>query len=347
VLLLPGEEDEAVWSYFASVGFPPESLVRQTLAALTDDPVSLPVLETQVELSRSRLEQMLKVLDVDGAVRRVQGGWVATGVPWVYDADRYARVAAVRASEQQAMRDYIAGGACRMRFLRAQLDDPAATDCGRCDVCTGRSWTTDVAADVLEQSRVELARAGVDIEPRSMWPTGLDRVGVPLKGRIAEKVDPGRAIGRLSDIGWGPRLRRLLGDPATAETGADLPDDVVQAAVSVLRDWPWAERPSAVCSVGSSPLARVLGERLAAIGRMTWLGEVTRRATPQGVSRTNSAQRVRALHDAFTAPPDAAGRTVLLVDDRTDTGWTFALAGRALRQAGAARVLPFALAVDA
>ncbi len=110
VLLIPGTEDEDVWRYFTSVGFPPEDVVRQTLDVLaeSDRPVSVPALEVSVELSRSRLEQMLKVLDVDGAVRRVQGGWIATGQPWVYDAERYRKVAAVRAAEQQAMRDYIA-----------------------------------------------------------------------------------------------------------------------------------------------------------------------------------------------------------------------------------------------
>jgi ATP-dependent DNA helicase RecQ len=63
---------------------------------------------------------------------------------------------------------------------------------------------------------------------------------------------------------------------------------------------------------------------------------------------------VRALHDAFAVTPEQAAAlarlddpVVLLVDDRIDTGWTMALAGRALRLAGAAAVLPFALALDA
>jgi ATP-dependent DNA helicase RecQ len=38
------------------------------------------------------------------------------------------------------------------------------------------------------------------------------------------------------------------------------------------------------------------------------------------------------------------GRTVVLVDDWTDSGWTLTVAARLLRQAGAAEVLPFVLA---
>ena len=49
---------------------------------------------------------MLKVLDVDGAAKRVRGGWIATGAEWQYDADRYRNVARVRHDEQRAMREY-------------------------------------------------------------------------------------------------------------------------------------------------------------------------------------------------------------------------------------------------
>ena len=208
VLLLPGAEDEDVWRYFASVGFPTEDVVRRTLDALAESakPVSVPALEVSVEISRSRLEQMLKVLDVDGAVRRVQGGWIATGEPWTYDAERYRKVDDVRRAEQQAMRDYITADTCRMELLRRQLDDPRAAPCGRCDNCTGKHWSTDVSDVTITASRDELRRPGVEIEVRSMWPSGLATIGIPLSGRIpaAEQTSPGRAIGRLSDIGWVP-----------------------------------------------------------------------------------------------------------------------------------------------
>ncbi|CAM5379129.1 RecQ family ATP-dependent DNA helicase [Streptomyces abikoensis] len=370
VLLLPGKEDEAIWKYFASLAFPPEEQVRRTLEVLaaSDRPVSLPALEPQVELRRSRLETMLKVLDVDGAVHRVKGGWTATGRPWTYDAERYAWVERQRGAEQQAMRDYVTTTQCRMEFLRRQLDDEQAEPCGRCDNCAGPRFTAGVSAAALDASRGELGRPGVEVEPRRMWPTGMAAVGVDLKGRIpaGEQAATGRALGRLSDIGWGNRLRPLLAPNAP---DGPVPDDVAAAVVTVLADWArgpggWASgapdapaRPVGVVTLASRTrpqLIRSLGERIASVGRMPLLGTVTYGGAESGsrVPRTNSAQRLRALDGALTVPPDlaaalaSAGGPVLLVDDFADTGWTLAVAARLLRRAGAREVFPLVLAVQ-
>jgi ATP-dependent DNA helicase RecQ len=369
VLLLPGKEDQAIWEYFASVAFPPEEQVRRTLDVLAhaERPLSLPALEPLVELRRSRLETMLKVLDVDGAVRRVQGGWVSTGVPWVYDTERYAWVAKQRAAEQQAMRDYVATPDCRMEFLRRQLDDEEAAPCGRCDNCTKPRFADSVSPAALDVARGELGRAGVEVEPRKMWPTGLPAVGVNLKGRIpaGEQAAPGRALGRLSDIGWGNRLRPMLAPQAP---DGPVPDDVAKAVVAVLADWAkgpdgWASgpadaqpRPVGVVTMASRSRPRLigsLGARIAEIGRLPLLGSVAYTGGVSQVTRSNSAQRLKALDGAMTVPPELAvalqeaGGPVLLVDDATETGWTLAVAARALRRAGAQGVLPLVLAVRA
>ncbi|MEU2791517.1 RecQ family ATP-dependent DNA helicase [Streptomyces sp. NPDC007100] len=370
VLLLPGREDEAIWKYFASLAFPPEEQVRRTLDVLAgaDRPLSLPALEPLVELRRSRLETMLKVLDVDGAVHRVKGGWTATGRPWAYDAERYAWVARQREAEQQAMRDYATTTGCRMEFLRRQLDDEAAAPCGRCDNCAGARFTTEVSAASLDAARGELGRPGVEVEPRRMWPTGLPAIGVDLKGRIpaGEQASAGRALGRLSDIGWGNRLRPML---AAQSSDGPIPDDVASAVVTVLADWAkgpggWASgapdapaRPVGVVTLDSRTrpqLVRSLGERIAAVGRMPFLGTVTygEHAEEARVPRSNSAQRLRALHGSLSVPPElaqalaAAGGPVLLVDDYADTGWTLAVAARLVRKAGATGVFPLVLAVQ-
>src|SRR5699024_3315280 len=196
VILLPGQEDRAIWQYFASVSFPEEEVVRRVIAALGPEPTSTQALEARVDLNRTRLETVLKVLDVDGAVRRVRGGWIATGQDWVYDTARYSGLAAARRAEDQAMLDYIATDTCRMSFLRAQLDDPtlqAGHRCGRCDNCTGERRSTEVGAEAAEQIRTRLARPGITVPARRQWPTGLADLQVPLRGRIADGPSDGRA----------------------------------------------------------------------------------------------------------------------------------------------------------
>ncbi|WP_371503417.1 DEAD/DEAH box helicase [Kitasatospora sp. NBC_00374] len=372
VLLLPGREDEAIWRYFASLGFPPEEQVRRTLDALAEAgrPLSTAALEPRVDLRRARLETMLKVLDVDGAVRRVRGGWTSTGEPWAYDAARYAKVAESREAEQRAMREYATTAGCRMEFLRRQLDDPEAVPCGRCDNCAGPRHGVEVSEEALAAARAALGRPGVSFEPRRQWPTGMEAIGVSLKGRIpaGEQAETGRALGRLSDIGWGTRLRALLADQAP---DGPVPAEVLDAMVSVLADWArgpggWAGPPAADGARPARPVGVVtmasatrpaligsLGERLAAVGRLPLLGRIEyATGEPPHGPRSNSAQRLHSLSGTLVVPPalraalaEAPG-PVLLVDDLVDSGWTVTVAARLLRQAGAGAVLPLVLAVQ-
>jgi ATP-dependent DNA helicase RecQ len=352
VVLLPGEEDREIWSYFGSLAFPDEQRVAQVLSALSaaDRPLSTMALEPMVELSRSRLEMVLKVLDVDGAVRRVRGGWEATGEDWHYDRERYSRVRIARQAEQAAMLEYQATTGCRMEFLRRQLDDPYAEPCGRCDNCTGEHRGSEVSASVVEATVQRLRQPGLELVPRRQWPTGLGTLDIPLSGRIAkaEQAEPGRALGRLTDVGWGTRLRELVG--LTAVDGT-VPEAVFDGCVSVLAAWDWAQRPVAVVALPSGTRPRLthdLATRIAQVGRLRFLGTLNARAGAR--RKANSAQRVADLWQRFTPPDELAAALstvdgpVLLVDDLVDTGWTMTTAARLLRQAGAPAILPFALA---
>ncbi|WP_020420802.1 ATP-dependent DNA helicase RecQ [Amycolatopsis sp. ATCC 39116] len=352
VILLPGAEDAEIWRYFSSLAFPDEQRVNQVLNALAyaDRPLSTVALEPMVELSRSRLEMVLKVLDVDGAVRRVKGGWEATGQDWHYERERYERVAEARRAEQQAMLEYQATTSCRMEFLRRQLDDPYAEPCGRCDNCTGEHRDVTVSAEAVEKTDERLRRPGVEVSPRRQWPTGMASLDVPLSGRIGkgELAEPGRTLGRLTDVGWGGPLRELVGERAA---DGEVPDRIFQACVQVLASWRWEQRPVAVVAMPSATRPRLvhdLASRLAQIGRLRFLGALeSRGGRPR---RANSAQRVADLWQTLAVPGALAAELsgvdgpVLLVDDLVDTGWSMTLAARLLRQGGAPAVLPFALA---
>ncbi len=353
VLLLPGTEDQDIWAYFASLAFPPERVVRQVLDVLAeaDRPLSTVAIEPRCDLSRSRLDMVLKVLDVDGAVHRVKGGWVATGRGWDYDEERYVGIAGARRSEQRAMLEYQRTGKCRMEYLLLQLDDPHAAPCGRCDNCAGPRWSAEVSGEAVTKARERLRRPGVDVEPRRMWPSGMAALDVPLSGKLGagELAEPGRALGRLTDIGWGNRLRELFAPGAAAD--GPVPDDVVDGCVAVLASWGWQERPVGVISMGSvtrPKLVAGLAERISTIGRLPLLGELDVRDA--GERQANSARRLAQVWRAVRVGASLADRLstvdgpVLLVDDRVDTGWTATVAAKLLRDAGAPAVLPFALA---
>jgi ATP-dependent DNA helicase RecQ len=357
VTLLPGREDRDIWAYFASLAFPPERQVRAALTALAEAgrPLSTTALETRVDLSRGRLESMLKVLDVDGAVRRTGGGWEATGQPWIYDEERYQRVAQERIREQQAMLAYQTTDACRMEYLRRELDDPEAARCGRCDNCTGQRRNQEVPQAGSDAARQRLLRPGVGVEPRRMWPPGMKDLGISgVSGKIPldRIAEPGRALGRLTDIGWGTTLRALLADEAP---DGPVTDQLMDAVVKVLAAWDWSQRPAGVVTLPSRTrpvLITSLGQRIAQVGRLPNLGALGY-ASPDGpgLRRHNSAQRLCSLWDALTVPDDlrrALGQLtgpLLLIDDRIETGWTVTVAAKLLREAGAPAVLPLALAV--
>jgi ATP-dependent DNA helicase RecQ len=357
VLLLPGPEDEAIWQYFATASMPSRSRADAVLSALRENggaPLSTPALEARVDIRRSPLELLLKVLDVDGAVRRVQGGWVATGEPWSYDADRYDRIAAARVAEQQSMVAYERTDECRMEYLQRALDDETATRCGRCDTCAGAWYPTSVSTDAAASAQASLERVGAAIEPRAQWPTGAASLGVDVRGNIpaGERAAQGRALARLTDLGWGGALRELFA-PGAADAPAT--PAMLQACVRVLAEWDWAERPAAVVSVPSrrhpllvDSVARTISE----LGRLPWLGSLDAAGLPEGEPAGNSAYRLAQVWGRFSVGDELAaalrqldGRPVLLVDDLADSRWTLTVATRALRRAGAGTVLPFALAL--
>jgi ATP-dependent DNA helicase RecQ len=351
VLLLPGTEDREIWHYFATASMPDRDRAERVLAALAASagPMSTPALEAVVDVRRTPLELLLKVLDVDGAVGRVRGGWIATGEPWTYDEERYRRIAAERVAEQQHMIEYEETSGCRMEFLQRSLDDDTAAPCGRCDNCAGAWFSTTIASGATDAATAALDRVGVPIEPRRQWPTGADRLGVPVKGRIPaeEQAAEGRALARLTDLGWGGALRDLF---AAGAPDAPVPPNVLEACVRVLAEWGWERRPVAVVAMPSrsrTQLVESLARGLADVGRLPFLGSLDLvDGGPLGQPGGNSAFRVAGVWGRFSAAGlGLPAGPVLLVDDRVDSGWTLTVAARELRLAGATEVLPFALAL--
>jgi len=354
VIALPRPiEDGAVWRWFESVSLPSESICRSVLDQLNPhEATSIGTLERWVNLGRNRLSTLLNILEVDGAIDRISGGWIIRDPEWRYDHELAASLTELRRAESDQMLAWAELDGCRLRFLREALDDPEADDCGRCDRCTTTSWQSTPDPVLVAEAHQLLRGSDITIEPRRQWPTGLDAP----KGRIAaeRQAKPGRALARLGDGGWNPVVESLVRSCDAGET-PDLPEELITAIAGVLKRWDWAARPTWICPMPSrrrSALVIAVCEALGALGKLPVHAPLVIGADgPHGfqADQSNSAHQVagpwqRLAIDAAALPdgPVLSG-PVLLVDDEVNSRWTMTVAAARLVDAGVGPVLPFAL----
>ncbi|MEX1177629.1 MAG: DEAD/DEAH box helicase [Nitriliruptor sp.] len=369
IVCLPTGLDERLWAHFDVAGVPTPGEVEQLLAALgTEQPRSVPSLETAVNVRRTRLELLLKILDVDGYVERTDGGYRSTGRAYAHDRVRYERLLAGRRAEHAVMRDYLDphGTGCRMRLLVTALDDPDAEDCGRCDRCTGRGPEVPVDDAVIDRARQHLRGRDVPLIPRRRWPTGLGQLGHDRRGNVPRdlQLGEGRALADGDRSGWGDVVAPLLAASETGHlrgvAGGDSPlapelsaqlDEVIDGLVGVLARWGWRTRPVAIVPVPSAThhdLVQLVAERLGSVGRLPVVTALARRDSGRRQrDMGNSAHQAANALDTLTLsehPPPAG--PVLLVDAVRASGWTATVAGVLLAETGAGPVLPLALATS-
>jgi len=332
VVLLRGHEDRRIQDFFIQQAFPPRELVGRVLDRLGNGGATVRELMAEVNLGRGRVDALLKVLDVEGAVERDGSRWSrVAGSDWAYDGERYARVTALRRREQDAMAAFGADGRCLMRALQEELDDPSPQDCGRCAVCAGPRYASPLDPALVREATLLLRSRPLVLDVRKMAP---DESGAMRK--IPEDVRPeeGRALARLGDGGWDPVVQAGRRDGRYA-------DELVEAAASAVRSW---GAPVAWVAAVPSPLVPEFAARLALALGVPFSDVVERvAARPPQREMANAAQQVANVRGAFAVGADVRSGPCLLVDDTRFSGWTLAMVAGQLRRRGVSAVYPFAL----
>jgi ATP-dependent DNA helicase RecQ len=298
-------------------------------AVLDALPATTRQVSSVVNLGTSRIDAMLKVLDVEGAVTRAGTTWErAPGLDaWTYDGERYAAVTELRRAEQAAMAKLGADGRCLMRSLQEELDDPEPRDCGRCSVCTQPKWDGPLDQALIRKAALHLRDRPIAFDAKKMAP---DADGAMKKIPEDAQASEGRSLARFGDGGWDPLVQ--AGPPWDAE--------LLDAAAELVRHWgPGVQWVAAVPP--HADLGRALAERLG-LPFLDLLARTQQR--PPQTEMANAATQAANVRGAFAVTAEVPASAGLLVDDVRRSGWTVAMVAGQLRRRGATAVHPLVLA---
>ena len=158
-----------------------------------------------------------------------------------------------------------------------------------------------VSEAAVEEAGERLSRPGVPVAPRRMWPSALATLGIHLKGKIAEGAEEGRAVARLTDLGYGEQLRALF-RPGTPD--GPVPDGLARAVVALLEDWrPEVDAIVVVESASRPTLTADLADGLSRSSRSRRRALGDRRPGRRArAGQANSAQRIAAVGRRGVAP---------------------------------------------
>ena len=353
-ILLHGEEDERIANHFIRNAFPPQGHVQQVLDELSesDDGLSIPQLESQLNLSNSQLKGTLKYLSVESPspIAKLASKYhvTATAEDYEIDADIVSEITAIRHAEQQQMRDYMTHDGCLMEFLARALDDPHAEPCGKCAGCRGEALLpTKSEADVANRAAIFLRRSYQPLQPRKQWPPYGAMTEYGFSGNVApgHRAEEGRALCLWRDAGWGELVAA-----GRCSTGR-FDDALVGACKEMLEVWSPNPMPQWIACIPSSSHPEMVPdfcERLAERLGMPFVPCLSKvkNVSPQA-DMNNRFQQARNLDGAFAIDSRAVSSgPCLLVDDMVDSRWTMTIAAALLRREGCEAVLPLALALN-
>jgi len=348
VVLLAGEEDDAIADYFIDSAFPPEQELHDMLAVLDGvEDATVSEIQKLLNLSKGAIERALKTLEVEGAVSRAGGRYARTPNEWSADCEREEQVTAQRMHERDRMAELVKTDGCLMSFLRTELDDPVSEPCGRCANCAESFAVEEPEEGDVQDALLFLRHAYRPIEPRKRWPAGLEarHERIPAEHQLLE----GRALSIYGDAGWG-KLVKAGKYGESGESGSFFDERLVEAVADMLEDhWQPSVRPTWVTAVPSRrapDLVPDFASRLAEHLDLPYRDALEKPGdTVPQKTMENSYYQARNALEAFRAIPDVViPEPVFLVDDMVDSRWSLTVCGVMLAEAGSGPVVPVALA---
>ena len=345
-ILLSGQEDSDIHTYFRQSAFPPENRVQDILDKIEEeDGLSVPDLMKQLNLRKGQIEQVLKYLSVEESSPIIKIGtkWIRTAIDYEMDSDKVLRLTNQRLIEWNDVQNYIKTNHCLMNYLQNSLDDPNSTICGKCANC---DKDAKISEDVLHDNGVKAAlflkHSEFDIKLKiRVQSDALSKYG--FSGNLPQNLrsEIGKSLSRWGDAGWG----RIV---AEDKHNNHFRDELVDAFYEMIKErWTLEPMPTWVTCIPSfrhPELVPSFAKRLADKLGLPFIPVINKREeTAPQKEQENSYFQCKNLDGIFEINGVKHNEPVLLIDDAIDSGWTLTIASALLRQSGSGLVYPATL----
>lgn len=330
-ILLYNQKDVEIPHSFIQLAKPASDSYERVLSLARQTPEGLQlkdILRT-TGFSRQTVKKILVDLEEQHVIKRVALGSRNTiYVPDLvekFDLSIYDKVRAEKEQELADMQRYTQITGCFMGYLTAYLGDSAGYHCGTCGNCRPENFAH-------QQPSPSIQAAVASFEHIFLPPI--------------EKRDSMEAGYALSYYG-GSEIGALVNASKYQHAGP-FAEKLITLAVNAVRSH-YMLTFDGIVSVPptrSGPLVETFARSVADTLGIPYLADLARkRSAQEQKSLTNALQKQDNVRDAFTVTEQThvAGKTLLLIDDIYDSGYTLREAAATLSKAGARAVYPLTI----
>lgn len=347
-ILLNGREDDEIQEYFIDSAFPSQEEMQTILTVVENSifGVSKNEIYEHLNMKKSRIDNCLKVLEIERVVTRDKSKYFRTPLIWEPDIERSRNVTAQRYSELEKMKEFVDYKDCYMEFISEELDDPSKKRCGRCSNCEDKKFFSDSVDYRNTIDAINFLKGEYLVfKPRKQWPAGI------VSGKISSidkslQNKEGRALCSYGDAGWGKFVRE------DKYVNGYFRDELVDATVNLItNNWVKENEPTWVTSIPSlrrPELVKNFAIRVADKLGLPYKDVIVKRIeTKEQKNMKNSYQQASNIYGVFEVSDIEENEPVLLIDDMVDSKWTLTVCGAFLKTKGSGDVYPFAIASTA
>lgn len=344
-ILMVGQEDADITKYFIESSFPKRESLETILRLIENSQSGLTMNELleKVNLTYKNIEKAIKLLYLHGIVDKEKSNYYRTIKPYNYLDFKVEEIKAMRYKELEFMDSYIKTDECHMQLVANELDDDTQENCGKCCNCVGeRYFSEKVNEDTLKRAELFIKNRFGKIKVKKEWPAGSLN---SKKKKIPEieRNEEGRILADYHDTGWGKVISE------DKYKNKYFREELVDATVNLIKnsweDINGVDAVTAVPSLRDNSLVKSLAQRVANKLGVPFLDIISKpMETEPQKNMENSTMQAKNVCNAFKVDRVIDYEKVLLIDDMVDSGWTFTACGALLKQNGAKKVYPYALA---